>query len=245
MGKSFIQNTSYRKGLILDPRTKLLSLITVSTLMLSSGSNGLMIIVKPILSFVPVFLLLLAKRFKTAIAYTVLYGICLVTETYLFRQTGGFIYFILVASCSIMTRFAPSLMTGYFLLATTSVSEFIGAMKRIHMSDKIVIPLSVVFRFIPTIRQEHGAISDAMRMRGIRLGGGNPIGMIEYRIVPLMMSTVKIGEELSATALTRALGSPRKRTNICKIGFHFQDILIILSCVLCFILYLIRNQFVN
>ena len=34
---------------------------------------------------------------------------------------------------------------------------------------------------------------------------------------------MKIGQELSAASLTRGLGGPTKRTNICKIGFGFWD----------------------
>ena len=33
--------------------------------------------------------------------------------------------------------------------------------------------------------------------------------MLEYRLVPLMVSVVKIGDELSAAALTRGAWSPR------------------------------------
>ncbi len=66
--------------------------------------------------------------------------------------------------------------------------------------------------------------------------------MIEYRLVPLMVSMVKIGDELSAAALTRGLGAPVKRTNICKIGFHVQDIVIILLFLLCFTLFFLQRQ---
>ena len=47
----------------------------------------------------------------------------------------------------------------------------------------------------------------------------------------MMICCVKIGEELSAAALTRGLGGPVKRTNICKIGFHAQDILLLTVCL--------------
>lgn len=68
--------------------------------------------------------------------------------------------------------------------------------------------------------------------------------MVEYRLVPLMVSVVKIGDELSAAALTRGLGAPVKRTNVCRIGFHFQDVIAILFCILCFILFLFQRQIV-
>lgn len=125
-------------------------------------------------------------------------------------------------------------------LSTTSVSEFVASMERMHITDKIVIPLSVIFRFFPTIGEEYRAIADAMSMRQIRVGGKKPLKMIEYRIIPLMVSVVKIGDELSAAALTRGLGAPVKGTNICKIGFHWQDILLILFSVLCLSVYLVQ-----
>lgn len=81
-----------------------------------------------------------------------------------------------------------------------------------------------------------------MKMRGIRFGGKNPFLMLEYRLVPLMVSVVKIGDELSAAALTRGLGAPVKRTNVCQIGFRVQDLIAILFCVICFALFLFQQQ---
>ena len=111
----------------------------------------------------------------------------------------------------------PGFIMGYYLVSTTTVSEFVAAMERMHVPEKIVIPMSVVFRFFPTVKEEYAAIRDAMKMRGITTLR-SPMKMLEYRVVPLMMSIAKIGEELSAAALTRGLGAPQKRTNICKIG---------------------------
>ena len=45
-------------------------------------------------------------------------------------------------------------------------------------------------------------------------------------LFPLMMSVVKIGDELSAAALTRGLGGLKHRTTIANIGFTFYDAII-------------------
>lgn len=228
--------TAKRRGLLLDPRTKLLMLITVTSLMLSTGNSGVMNIVKPVLSIIPFVLLLTERRWKTAAKYLVLYAVCFALERAALNILSGIASFLLLAVCSVMTRFAPGIMMGAFLIASTSVSDFIAAMKRMHITEKIIIPLSVIFRFFPTIGEENSAISDAMRMRGIRFGGKHPGKMLEYRLIPLMISVVKIGDELSAAALTRGLGAPVKRTDICKIGFHVQDIIMIVLCIACFVL---------
>ncbi len=225
-----------RRGLLLDPRTKLLMLITVTTLMLSTGNSGVMNLVKPVLSILPFVLLLTEGRWKTAVKYLLLYALCFALERAALYRMSGLPAFLTLAVCSVMTRFAPGIMMGAFLIASTSVSDFIAAMKRMHLSEKIIIPLSVVFRFFPTIREENAAITDAMRMRGIRFGGRYPGKMLEYRLVPLMISVVKIGDELSAAALSRGLGAPVHRTDICKIGFHVQDIGMILICIAGFLL---------
>lgn len=39
-----------------------------------------------------------------------------------------------------------------------------------HIGRQITIPLSVLFRFIPTMQEESAAIKDAMRMREVQFG---------------------------------------------------------------------------
>lgn len=234
--------TGERCGICLDPRTKLLLLLMITTLMFSTSNEGIMNYVKPVLSVLPFVLLLSERRWQTAVKYLLLYAVCFALERLALTQLSGMVSFLLLAVTSIMTRFAPGIMVAAYLVASTSVSEFITAMERMHLSQKIVIPMSVIFRFIPTMREEYHAINDAMKMRGIRFGGKNPLLMVEYRLVPFIISVVKIGDELSAAALTRGLGAPVRRTNICRIGFHIQDVIFIIVCLVCFGLFLLQNQ---
>ena len=53
-----------RNGIVLDPRTKLFMLITITTLMFSTSNDGIMNIVKPILSLIPFALILSEHKFK-------------------------------------------------------------------------------------------------------------------------------------------------------------------------------------
>lgn len=243
MGTQFFTAGREKRYIILDPRTKLALVVTISTLMLGGGNSGAMQFIRPVLCIVPFILLFSERRMKTAAKYLVLYIACYAIEMAAINRTNGMLSFLLLAISSIMTKFAPGIMTGAFLLSTTTVSEFIAAMERMHISEKIVIPLSVIFRFFPTIAEESHAISDAMKMRGIRFGGKHPALMIEYRLIPLMVSVVKIGDELSAAALTRGLGAPEKRTNVCRIGFHVQDFILLILCVLCFGVFLLQRFF--
>lgn len=112
----------------------------------------------------------------------------------------------------------------------------------VYIPEAFIIPFSVMFRFFPTISEEAGSIGNAMRMRGITGKNffKNPQAVLEYRIVPLMMSVVTIGNDLSAAALTRGLGNGKKRTSICKIGFHWKDfalMIIVTAALLVFLLF--------
>ena len=149
-GVSFSATTENRKGILLDPRTKLLLLLTITTLMFSTSNEGIMNIVKPCLSLVPFVLILSEHRFKTAGKYLLLYVACFALERIALVYLSGLLSFIVMAVTSIMTRFAPGIMTGAWLISSTSVSEFIGAMERMHITEKIVIPMSVIFRFFPS-----------------------------------------------------------------------------------------------
>lgn len=229
MSSELLHSSSHRKGIQFDPRTKLLLLITLCTLMLSTSNSGLMLYLKPLLALIPFILLLLSAKYTSGFLYFVLYvlGFGLEVSWEIFgNATLGFVVLTLSA---IITRFAPCVIAAFFLMTTTSVSEFMGSMKKMHVTDKITIPLSVVFRFFPTVKEDAGAISDAMKMRGIT--PKSPMLMLEYRVVPLVISTVKAGEDLSCSALTRGLGSPKKRTNMCDIGFHFWDWILCGICV--------------
>lgn len=241
MDTQFFAAEKEKRYVTLDPRTKLALVVTVSTLMLGGGNTGAMRFLRPVLCVAPFILLLAERRVKAAAKYLALYIACYAIGIAAVNWTDGMLSFLLLAVSSIMTKFAPGMMTGAFLLSTTTVSEFIAAMERMRISEKMVIPLSVIFRFFPTVGEEARAISDAMKMRGIRFGGKHPALMIEYRLIPLMVSVVKIGDELSAAALTRGLGAPGKRTNVCRIGFHTQDFILIILCALCFAAFLAQR----
>ncbi len=232
MKNEMMSSEKKKQNITLDPRTKIVLLLMVATFVLGGAGGNDLILARIMLAIVPAVLLLLSGKVKAFFIFETLFFIGCLLQYYLLGRLSGFLNFIVLATAGILSQFIPGLMMGYYAVTTTTVSEFVAAMERIHMPKQIVIPLSVMFRFFPTVGEEASNISDAMRMRGISFGGKHPGKMLEYRLVPLMTCSVKIGDELSAAALTRGLGSDAKRTNICKIGFHFMDYLILLGCII-------------
>ncbi|WP_343208800.1 energy-coupling factor transporter transmembrane component T [Anaerolentibacter hominis] len=231
MTRGILQADVQNRGLIFDPRTKLIMLFTMALFVLGGMGNEKTAFLSPCLCVMPLFLLVSGKKYRQAAVYVVMYLSIYMLYALLGPITEGAVHFMLLGTAGIATRFVPSIMMGMYVVSTTTVSEFTAAMQRIHLSEKLIIPLSVMFRFFPTVADEFSSINAAMKMRGISLGGKNAGKMLEYRMIPLLSCSVKIGDELSAAALTRGLGGSVKRTNVCQIGFHIQDVAAILICV--------------
>ena len=224
MSRELLASQKNNSGILLDPRTKLAVLITIAVFILGGSYEGIMQYYIIVLAAIPLLLLSAARKWKGAVLYILIFGGSLCLEMFGLSRLTGVANYIAVAVVGILLRFTPSVVMGYFVVTTTTVSEF-------HLPQQITIPMSVMFRFFPTVAEEWSAIGDAMRMRGVRFGGGKVGAILEYRIVPMMICSVKIGEELSQAALTRGLGGPVKRTNICKLGFHVQDVIFLLICL--------------
>ncbi|MDO4280768.1 MAG: energy-coupling factor transporter transmembrane component T [Peptococcaceae bacterium] len=231
MRREFLASSGAGRGLILDPCTKLALLLVIAVFVLSGEGGAAAKQMAPLLALVPFGLIICERAWQAAGLYLALYGGSWVLQLVLMPRLDGAAAFVVLAICGFLLRFMPGIMMGYITVRTTTVSEFVAAMERLHLPAQIVIPMSVIFRFFPTVVEEARAINDAMRMRGIRFGGGRASAMLEYRLVPMLICCVKIGEELSAAALTRGLGGPVKRTNICEIGFRVQDGVALLLCV--------------
>ena len=225
MEENIIYETPKHRELYLDPRTKVLVMLVLATLIFFVHKN---LILNSILVFIPIFLLISDKRYRPAFIYGGLFVIAIFVKIY-----GGkfefpyLISMILGLIVELIFRFFPVFMFGYYIIKSTKPNEFISAMNLWHVPEAFIIPVSVVFRFVPTLAEENKSISNAMRMREIRFGTKkflkNPSMILEYRLVPLMMSVAKIGEELSAAALSRGLGGLKKRTCMVELRFGIWD----------------------
>ena len=238
------ESAQERRRSLLDPRTKLALVLMLAVFVMGGLGGEQLKGIKTILSALPFVLLLIEKqwkRFARGIAMLVIgYGLLLAIP-----HLPRILNYIALMCGGILTRFVVTIVMGEYLIATTSVSEFISAMERLHMPQAITIPMSVMFRLFPTIGSEWRSIRRAMTMRGIHLGGARAGQVLEYQLVPMMTSTVRIGEELSASALTRGLGAPVKRTNICRIGFRVQDAVLLIGCLFVIAVWILEMCGVN
>lgn len=208
--------------LYLDPRTKLLLCVTVSIVMFAKDNTGIFRYIIPFMVVIPLLFVAIAKSPCMAIGYGIMYIIALKVPVMLVPYLPKAVNVLFTGVIVTMTKLIPGMSMFIFLISTTSVSEFIAAMEKMKVPKIFIVPTSVMFRFFPTIIEEYGSIKDAMSLREVG-NFRNPVQMLEYRMIPLLISLTSIGNELSISALTRGLDAPGKRTNMCAIGFCIQD----------------------
>lgn len=223
----------------IDPRTKLLLLFVVPGFLLSGAGGAYFRPLRLLLSVLPFVLLLAAGNYKKALQGLLLLGIIQGIWLRFSALLPPFLYIMLLIIHGFALRLIPCFLLAAYVLSHTQVSEFIAGMSRLHIPDLITIPLSVIFRFFPTVLEETHAINQAMSMRGIRFRGTQFHKMIEYRLVPSLICSLRIGDELSAAALSRGLGGPCRRSSVCTLSLGLIDYLLIFFCLAVFGLWLL------
>ncbi len=214
-----------KKKFKLDPRTKLFLIIVIATLELVNVNIYFTLAV----GFIPFLLFLSNRQFLGACKYFGLFLIAAFIHVHRTdMQVNMVLNMIVVLLGGLILKLSPAFTTSDYIIESTSVSEVIAAMSKMKISRKITIPLSVIFRFFPTIRQENHAIHDAAAMRGItilrRKFWENPMRAFEYRMIPLMISIANTGEDLSAAALSRGLDNPGEHTTYADVRFTKRDL---------------------
>ena len=109
------------------------------------------------------------------------------------------------------------------------------------MPRKMTIPIAVMFRFMPTIKEESANIKDAMKMRQITLRNSfkQPITYIEYRFVPLINRVVKISSELTVASISRGLNLEHARTSRIQLKLTWVDFTVVAYSVIVLVVYYI------
>ena len=235
--------TASKKSIQLDPRTKLLLLLTITTLMFSTSNEGIMNLIKPLLSLVPFILILSERRFQTAgkvpdfVCGLFCAGACgpdLGERAFLLCPAGGHIH-----HDPLCTRYHDG-----------RLSDCVHIGERIHWSHGADAPdgedRDPAVGDFPLLSHRQRGVSghpgryedarDTLRRKESVPNGRVPAG------TAYCIRGQNSGHELSAAALTRGLGAPGRRTNLCRIGFHVQDLMAALFCVACFALFLLRPQ---
>lgn len=208
--------------LVLDPRTKLFLVLCMG---LSIALPVPMYVEAVNITFFACLFFLNGQP-KTAVKLLLFFGV-LAALSYV-PQDAGFLGGIVLPAAFMVRRFMLPIVAGKYLIDSTPIGLLMSALEKLKMPANIVITLSVMFRFFPTLGEEYRCIKNAMKMRGIGLNALNvvlhPLATLEYVMVPLLSSASRIGDELAAAGHTKGVDAPGKKIRYKNARFGIADI---------------------
>ena len=122
-------------------------------------------------------------------------------------------------------------------VAKAPTGKLIASFDKLKVPRSITISLAVLFRFLPTVGMEYSAIRRAQRYREIGTSFRTTITRIpqlfEYTIVPLLIRTTKVADELTASAEVRGMRLKGDYNPYYEVKMRTSDWLALIAVFLC------------
>lgn len=192
----------------IDPRTWLFLcfLGVASIIMIHSDIGGLCLFLGCIVIH------LLTKEMRHLLFYLFMYLFCtgLAWAGVQLLPSDNF-YFVGLAlsNLGILGRKAMIPLSFAICLSKEPTGSLMASLQALRLPKAAGIALAVLLRFFPTIWGEYRAIRNAQRFRGIGVGVVHTLthlpSTIECILIPLIIRTTKVAEELSASMTVRGV----------------------------------------
>ncbi|MBU0278577.1 energy-coupling factor transporter transmembrane protein EcfT [Gemella sp. zg-1178] len=219
-------------NLRLDIRTKILLLLLANVFMFKKMSIYEHLILATIFSLI-VFIFFNQYR---ALRIYAIYLLFTLYELFLAKVGSlGFIdNLVLFSSLLFKTVYFP-ICAGMVLVGSSKVSELITFLRKIKLSNSVIIVLAVVFRFFPVMLADYSMIKNSLKIKGV----GNspfyyfrhPLKFMEYVFVPYVIISTNIANELSISCLCRGIEHKGKASSIQVLKFKITDYLFMIFLV--------------
>ena len=125
-------------------------------------------------------------------------------------------------------KFVVLALLGIFLSKLASMQDFLAALQSMGTPQAVLIPCMAILRFFPTIRRDASHLMESLKTRRVLAGGGfafrHPALTCELLIVPLLMRSVRVSDELAASALARGLDGETQATVLQSLSFGERDV---------------------
>lgn len=118
------------------------------------------------------------------------------------------------------------------LMLTTQQRELILGLRGIGLPTKAAFALATAFRFLPTVVGVGNGIIEAQRSRGLDVNKGGLIKRTRnYAAIlgPLMISSLRIAQQLALAVESKAMSSTAKRTTVRVLEYSRLDRLVLLG----------------
>ena len=165
---------------------------------------------------------------KEALKNILFFGVlCLVVPNIDVIRNMNSILMMVFMLFAVFRMFYLPFSAGSFFVKTSDVGSIISSMDKIKLPQTVSIPVAVIFRFFPSFIEESHNIKLAMRVRGITFR--NPVSYIEHVMVPLLVISSNISDDIAKAAETKCIENPIKKTRYISVKIKIIDFAYVLS----------------
>ena len=193
-----------------------------------------------LIAIFPYLLALFDRKWSLLIKGLFYTFVAIIVQRLLFTLPQNFWTMILNLYVGIIIRVLPGIMMGYYAIATTKMSDLVYSLKKLKLPNFLIIPVSVMFRFFYSIKEDYQKINEAMHMHGLTMKNffKEPTKILEYKFVPLLIITSQTADNVAISAMTRGMRIEDKRSSISNARLKLQDYILIASGIFIIILFI-------
>ena len=120
----------------------------------------------------------------------------------------------------------------------------LAGLRKIGTPERIVLILSVSFRFFPVLQNDFNLSRQVLKTRETGECKNiiqKKIAYLEALVISLIFRVIRIGETLSASAETRGIGLKHKKTSYVSLQFHLYDYLLMMGMLSILIIHIFEK----
>lgn len=148
-------------------------------------------------------------------------------------------------------RFFIILSAGFLFAFTTPPHKLAQSLQKMKFPPSAIFTLTITLRYIPTLAREAESIINALKLRGIKIKGMDLIKKPSYFyrgiIIPLIIRTIKISDEVTIAAESRGFKANYNRSSLneIKLGKNDYAFAIAASTLLIFVILIDKMSLIS
>lgn len=190
---------------------------------------------------------ILKSVFKFMIFFLIFWVLAIVITTII---TGDIAYSVEYFS-PFFARFFILITAGFLFAFTTPPQKLAQSLQKLKFPPSIIFTLTITLRYIPALAREAESIVNALRLRGIKISGTdlikNPIYFYRGLIIPLIIRTIKMADEVAIAAESRGFKSNNHRSSLnnVKLGKNDYSFAVVTSIILIFVVMIDKTSLIT
>ncbi|WP_257202910.1 energy-coupling factor transporter transmembrane component T [Corynebacterium cystitidis] len=174
-------------------------------------------------------LLAIFHSFKSSLVALVWYLLCLGIRWLCVLAVGWPLLPWLGILLTLIIHAYPAYLMVFLIFSITPMTQMMASLSRARVPGTFIVVAMVVYRYEPTLLAEARTIVQSSSLRHTvpawRRWLSHPVRELEYVIVPVLMRSSRIADELSAVAMCKGLDPAAQRTAFVEPKIGWQDLL--------------------